>query len=208
MPLSRSSSLRKLRTNSHVVAYRGELYAACVSDLGVAGAPPRSPTGRRRPSGGLGVPRRLAHRLGIADERSGPRGEPLWVAIPSIATDFVPGRRDHATANPGWTRRRPLRPELLKQLDLPEAGAELTAAPPSGPWGPDDPSMSHRGETPHMTAISLRMNFFGGAPWSRHHRDTVSRLTSNFSMRSACLRPPNASAIWMRHPSVSGGTSA
>lgn len=37
--------------------------------------------------------------------------------------------------------------------------------------------MSHRALTPHITAISLSTYFFGGAPASRHHRETVCRLT-------------------------------
>lgn len=68
---------------------------------------------------------------------------------------------------------------------------------PSGPssWPSTVPSISQRAGTPHMTAISLTTNFFGGAPTSRHHFETVARLTSNLSMRSWCLRPASASAI-------------
>ena len=80
--------------------------------------------------------------------------------------------------------------------------------PPVGLRSGSIPSISQIGETPAMTAISLRMNFLGGEPWPRHHRETVSRLTSNFSISWLCLMLPCARAICIRHGSVNGGTSS
>jgi len=84
--------------------------------------------------------------------------------------------------------------------------AARRSPPPVGLLSGGVPSINHRGDTPHITAISLRMNFLGGAPLPLHHRETVSRLTSNFSMSWLCFTWPYAMDICIRHGSVSGGT--
>ena len=60
-----------------------------------------------------------------------------------------------------------------------------TGVPPPVGLGGCGPSISQRGETPHMTAISLRTYFLGAGPTSRHQREPVPRLTSKWSIRKS-----------------------